>query len=61
MLLKLAFYYFLKLFIINLLLETSSSNEIEDMLCVIKEERSKIKNYVNIMNEYSDKETYNYI
>jgi len=39
----------LKLFIINELLEISSSDdEIEDMLCVIKEERSKVKN-----NEYS--------
>jgi len=39
----------LKLFIINELLEISNSDdEIKDMLCVIKEERSKVKN-----NEYS--------
>ena len=50
----------LKLFIINELLETSSSDdEIEDMLCVIKEERPKDKNYVDIVNEYLDKEEYN--
>ena len=52
----------LKLFIINELLKTNSSNdEIEDMLYVIKEERPKEKNYVDIVNEYSDKESYNYI
>lgn len=49
-----------KLIIINELLETSSSDEeieeIENILRVIKEERPKIKNYVNIINEYSDKE-----
>jgi len=52
----------LKLFIINELLQTNSSdNEIEDMSCVRKEERPKVKNYVDIVNEYSDKAVYNYI
>jgi len=51
-----------QLFIINELLETSSSDdEIEDILCVIKEERPKDINYVDIVIEYSDKEEYNYI
>jgi len=51
----------LKLFIINDLLETSNSDdEIEDMLCIIKKERPKVKNYVNIVNELEQK-VYNYI
>jgi len=51
----------LKLFIINDLLETSNSDdEIEDMLCIIKKERPKVKNYVNIVNELGQK-VYNYI
>ena len=49
----------LTLFITNEL-EISSNDEIEDTLCAIKEERPKNKNYVNIMNKYSDEE-YNYI
>jgi len=51
----------LKLFIINDYLETSNSDdEIEDMLCIIKKERPKVKNYVNIVNELGQK-VYNYI
>jgi len=51
----------LKLFIINDLLETNKSDdEIEDMLCIIKKERPKVKNYVNIVNELEQK-VYNYI
>jgi len=49
------------LFIINELLETSNSDRNRKYVCVIKEERLKDKNYVDIVNEYSDKEVYNYI
>lgn len=43
--------------IINELLESSSSSDddIENTI-LLKEERPKIKNYVDIVNEYSDKE-----
>lgn len=43
--------------IINELLESSSSSDddIENII-LLKEERPKIKNYVDIVNEYSDKE-----
>jgi len=49
------------LFIINELLETSNSDRNRKYVYVIKEERLKDKNYVDIVNEYSDKEVYNYI
>lgn len=50
-----------RLIIVNELLETSSSDdeEIENiLLSIIKEERPKIKDYMNVVNEYSDKEVY---
>lgn len=50
-----------KFIIVNELLETSSSDDDDEIIekvviNIIKEERPKIKNYVNIVKEYSDQE-----
>lgn len=50
-----------KLLILNEVLETSSSeeDEINILAKVFQEKRPKIKNYINTINEYSDKEVKN--